>query len=96
MKFATYSALVLAIFLGETEAVTLRQLCPGDDSKLKTVLKALADEPAKPAACPCGSAACGGCGAAAPAAPKDTGKAAVKAVKKLEKKLEDKADKKEN
>jgi len=101
MKFATYSALVLALFLGETEAVTLRQLCPGDDDTAKKVIKAMLDEPETKQPCGCGHPGCKGCGAkeekpvTAKKVAKEAAKAAKTAVEKVAKKIEKTAEKKE-
>jgi len=69
------------------------EVCPGSgggDDRLKTVLKALADEPKAPS---CGCEKDEGCGAKETG--KKAGKEAKKAVDKAMKKVEEKADKKE-
>ena len=64
MKFTTVSALVLAVFLGQTEAskVTLDSDCPDDNNKLRSVLRALADAPASGSSSGTNGVMCVSCG----------------------------------
>ena len=85
-----YITLALAAFVSTSNAISLNQMgCPakesGGDDRLKTVLKALADEPKKESSCGCGGDEC-----SAKSSGKKAGKEAKKAVDKAMKKVEEK------
>ena len=83
-----YITLALAAFVSTSNAISLNQICPdkgGSDDRLKTVLKALADEPKKESSCGCGGDEC-----SAKSSGKKAGKEAKKAVDKAMKKAEEK------
>lgn len=95
MKFATYSAVVLALFLAQdAQAVKLR--CPDDSNKLKSVLRALADSPSASASTGCGCGGAPNCSCGGAKSSSSTKDEVKKAVGKLEKHLDKKAEAKEN